>query len=101
MRAILEEIKGLQKKSVPIDAHVDNKTIVEAMYSTKSVDNKHLQIDIIAVKESVASGDVRCIKWCPGSVQLANCMTKKEAHSHLWLKVIQSGCMDLDGWNLD
>ena len=53
------------------------------------------------MKESVASDDVCYIKWCPGSVQLANCITKRGAQSHLLLKVIQSGCMDLDGWNLD
>ena len=96
MRAILEEIKGLQKKSVPIDAHVDDKNIVEAMYSTKSVDDKRLRIDISAMKESGASGDVYCMKWCPGSVQLSNCMTKRGVQkSRLLLKVIQSG------WNLD
>ena len=38
MHAILEEIKGLQKKFVPIDAHVDSKNIVVAMYSNKSID---------------------------------------------------------------
>ena len=92
--------KRLGGEMVSIDAHVDNKNIVEAIHSTKAVDDKRLRIDISAMKEPVVNVEVRCVKLCPGSVQLSNCMTKRAAQRYQLMRVIQSGCMELDGWSL-
>ena len=95
-RKILEDILGLEKKTIPIIAYVDNKSVVEAVHSTKLVDDKRLRIDIAAIIESLESGEIRDIKWCPGEKQLANCMTKIGASSYELLRVLQTGKMISD-----
>ncbi|CAC5390512.1 unnamed protein product [Mytilus coruscus] len=83
----------LKHQTIPIEAYIDNKSVVEAVYSTKLVDDKRLRIDIAAIAESLASKEVNNIKWCPGDKQLANCMTKFGASSYELLQVIQTGKM--------
>ncbi len=50
LRTILEEIKGLEERSVPINAHVDSKNIVEAIYSTEAVDDQRLRLTLVQWK---------------------------------------------------
>ncbi len=83
----MEELKGLEERCVSIDAHVDNKNIVEAIHSTKAVDDKRLRIDISAMKESVVNVEVRCVKWFPGSVQLLYCMKKRATQRHRLISI--------------
>ena len=49
------------------------------MYSTKLVDDKRLRVDIAAISESLTRNVVNDIKWCPGKIHLADCMTKRGA----------------------
>ena len=42
---ILEELLGSSVNEIPISAFVDNKNVVEAIDSTKMVDNKRLRIE--------------------------------------------------------
>ena len=65
-----EDNLDISTKTIPIIAHVDNKTVIEAVYSTKLVDDKRLRVDIAAVSESLARNEVSEIKWCPGTVHL-------------------------------
>ena len=44
-RKMIENILGLPSRSIPIIAYVDNKSVIEAVYSTKLVDNKCLRLD--------------------------------------------------------
>ena len=99
-RILLQEILSVNSDSIPIDAFVDNKSVVEAVHSTKLVDDKRLRIDISAIKESVMKSEVRSIRWCPGSLQLANCLTKRGAQSHQLLQILHSGKLYLDGWEI-
>ena len=47
------------------------------------------------------SGEVNTVKWCPGTAQLANCMTKRSASDAELLNVLQSGKLDIDGLSID
>ena len=85
---------------VPIIAFIDNKSVVDASYSTKLVDDKRLRIDLGAIKEYLDNGKVKAIRWCAGDKQLANCLTKRGASSHMLLQVIQSGLLDIPGIDL-
>ena len=76
--------------------HVDNKSVIEAVYSTKIVDDKHLRIDIAAISESLTTNDVNDIRWCTGKDQLANCMTRHGASGYEFLIVLNSGKMVRD-----
>ena len=62
-RKTIENILGLPSISIPIIAYVDNKSVIEAVYSTKLVDNKHLRLDIAAISESLSTNDVNDIRW--------------------------------------
>ena len=53
-------------------------SVIEAVYSTKLVDDKRLRVDIAAISESLARNEVNDIKWCPGKIHLADCMTNVE-----------------------
>ena len=95
----LEEAIYIQKlfsellgRKLPITAYVDSKSLVEAVYSTKQVNDRRLRIDIGSIKESLKE-EVESIKWIPGSEQLANCLTKRGASGGSFLSIIQSGEM--------
>jgi len=96
IRTMMIELLGISEKSIPILAYVDNKSVVEAIHSTKMVDDKRLRIDIGAIKESVEKGEIAKVRWVPGESQLANCLTKKGASGRQLLSVFQSGKIHLD-----
>ena len=100
LRSLIEEILRITSCSIAIDAVVDNRSVVEAIHSTKFVDDKYLRINIAAIKESIQTGQVRSVRWCPGSIQLANVLTKRGAQSRLLLDILQSGQLNLEGWKV-
>ena len=63
---------------LPVLAFVDNKNLVESIYSTSLVKNKRLRINICVIKETVKIKIVKSVSWCPGSIQIANPLTKRE-----------------------
>ena len=89
IRSLLLELGNWK---IPIVAYVDNKSLIEALYSTKQVNDRRLRIDIGSLKE-LLNGEVESIKWIPGSRQLANCLTKRGASGSDLLDVLQSGRM--------
>ena len=89
LRWIIKEILLLPLKSIPIDAIIYNKSVVEALHSTKIVSDKRLNIDISAIKQSLQSTEICSARWCPGSLQLANSLTKRGALSHILLDTLQ------------
>ena len=75
---------------LPIDAYVDNKSLVDALRSTKLVSDRRLRIDIGVLRQTLEQ-DIRSVEWISGAHQLANCMTKKGACGASLLAVFQSG----------
>ena len=67
--------------------------MIEAIHSTKLVDDKRLRVDIAAISEALARKEVHEVKWCPGKVHLADCMTKRGAAGTELLTVLQNGRM--------
>lgn len=88
---MIEESIGIPQKSIPITACIDNKSVIEAVFSPKLVDDKRLHVDIAAIQEFLETNDINQIKWCSGQAQLANCMTKQGASGYQLLQVLQSG----------
>ena len=66
LKTIMTELLPKQDHSLPIVAIVDNKSVNEALNSTKMVDDKRLRLDIAAIKESIRKNEVNEIKWAPG-----------------------------------
>ena len=79
---------------------IDDKGLVEAIHSTKVVNSKQLNIDISVIKQSLQSKEIISVRWCPGSLQLANSLTKHGAQSHTLLDTLQSSSLNLEGWIL-
>ena len=57
--------------------------------------DKKLRLDLAYIKDFMESGTVSNVSWCPGSLQLANCMTKQGAPGYDLLQVIQTGLMGI------
>ena len=68
----------MNNSDLPVLAFVDNKNLVESIYSTSLVKNKRLRINICVIKETVKIKIVKSVSWCPGSIQIANPLTKRE-----------------------
>ena len=88
LKKMITEILNVE---LPVTAVVDNRSLVEALHSTKLIDDKRLRIDISSIKQSIEIGEIDAVKWCPGIKQLANCMTKKGASGYELLEVFQTG----------
>ena len=58
-RKMTEDMLGISTKTIPVIAKVDNKSVIEAVYSTKLVDDKRLRVDIAAISEFLARNEIR------------------------------------------
>jgi hypothetical protein len=92
-RKLLSNILGLTSNSIPIIAYTDNKSVQDAIYSTKMVDDKRLRVDIASIQELLQKQEIDEVRWCNGSKQLANCMTKQGGSGYELLKVLHTGMM--------
>ena len=63
-----------------INCSVDNKSLVDALHSTKSIDDRRLRIDISILKEMLAKHEINEVSWIDTHSQLANCLTKNGAN---------------------
>ena len=73
-----------------VKCFVDNRSLVEALHSTKLVEDKHLRIDIAALKNLLENRDISSVSWVQSSLQLADVLTKHGASSAPLLEAIQS-----------
>ena len=78
-REVIEEIFNLKDKAVPVKAIVDNKSTVDAIYSTAPLEDKKLRRGVARIKQMLNRKEIRSVSWCPGREQSADCMTKRTA----------------------
>ena len=78
----------VENKTLEIIAIIDNKSVVEALYSTKMVDDKRRRIDISAIKQYLDNDEISSVMWCPGKQQIANAMTKRGASNRDLLHIL-------------
>ena len=91
LREMIREMIGLDEKSLPIVAYVDNKSVIQALNSTKMVDDRRLRIDVASIKESMENNEISDIRWIRGENQIANCMTKRGASPYSLLNIVVNG----------
>ena len=85
-----------------IRALVDNKSTVQAVYSTTatpSVQEKRLLRELGGAREMLELGEVKEIKWVKGNVMLADALTKKGVNSIKLMNVMQKGELDQEFLN--
>lgn len=74
---ILHEISDCG--SLKIRCYTDNKSLVNALHSCRSVEDKRLRIDIAVLRDMLEHGEIAEVAWVDSSAQLADCLTKKGA----------------------
>ena len=89
----MEIINISEKEAIPIHCVVDNKSLIECIYSTKTITEKRLKIDICVIREMIERGEIKSVVWRESQLQLADCLTKTGASSNKLL-------MTLEGRNL-
>ena len=72
---------------------MDNQSVEDALYSTTSVDNKRLRIDIGSIKQMLTTEEVAKIQWIPGDKMTANGLTKRGVQTYDLLRTVQEGCL--------
>lgn len=60
-----------------VNCLVDNRSLVDALYSTKAVDDKHLRINMAVLRDMLSRKDIHSVKWVRSAQQLANVLTKR------------------------
>ena len=76
-RSIVCEILNISIKSehIPIECVIDNKSLKDSIYSTKTLTKKHLKVDICAIREMIEI-EIKLVMWKESKMQLADCLTK-------------------------
>ena len=93
MKSFLCELlnKEISKKVLPIKCYVDNKSLVDSIFSTKTLTEKRLKIDICIIRDMLSKNKVYSIEWCKREAQLADCLTKGTASNTKLLNVLKNG----------
>ena len=81
--------KQTPEQFLPIKCYVDNKSLIDSIYSIKTVTEKRLQIDIHIVCEMIAKKEVTSVEWCKSELQLADCLTKETANCMKLLNILK------------
>ena len=68
-----------------------NKSLYNAIKSSKYAQNKQLRIDIAVVKELISPNEIENVEWIISKQQLADPLTKSGANTKLLLNTIITG----------
>ena len=93
MKSFLCELlnKEISNEVLPIKCYVDNKSLADSIFSTKTVTEKRLKIDIFIIHDMLNENEVYSIEWCKRESQLADFLTKRTASNTKLLNVLESG----------
>ena len=91
---ILSQVLFDNKKEIPIELYVDNKSLYDNVFSVKNVAEKRLRIDIAAIKELVTDEKLN-VNWVETKYQLADGLTKKGVNPIKISNVFQTGFLEV------
>ena len=60
----------------PMHCYTDSKSLVESVYSTKTLKEKRLKADVSVILEMLETKEIQSINLCLSNTQLADCLTK-------------------------
>ena len=78
------------KREVPIVCMTDCKSLLDAVKTTNTLDDKGLRILMAYLRQHFNNNEV-CYVWVPTNLQLADCLTKAGASSALLREVLEQG----------
>ena len=76
IKSLLSELLYEDKKEIPLEAITDSQALHESAYSTKSMQDRRLRIDLSIIREYILN-DKCAITWVPSGEQLADVLTKE------------------------
>ena len=95
IRDRLEEMLCLTSGIIKITLVTDNRSLVDAVHKSTSVENKRLQIDVNMLREMVERDEISEFRWISTEHQMANALTKQGASSdHLLHTLLGSSKYD-------
>ena len=91
LKTVLSEMLGTSSEAIQIICFTDNKSLVESLHSTRTLEEKRLILDQAILKDMMLKGEIKCVKWLEKEKQLADPLTKPTASSVMLRDVIQRG----------
>ena len=89
MKSFISEIYQLPSaESVEITCVTDNQSLHGAAYSTKTITDRRLKVDMCVVRDMRQRSEIQRILWTEAGKQLSDCLTKKGASSMALLKAL-------------
>ena len=62
---------------LPMKCVTDNKSLHDAVYSTKTLTEKRLKMELCAIRESLEKQEIHSVIWVCSEDQFADCLTKE------------------------
>ena len=90
LQSKIEEMLCIDKNSVRISILSDNKSLVDSVHKSTSLENKRLQIDVNMLREMIEKREIAEFRWIPTEHQLANALTKLGASTHNLKQVLMN-----------
>ena len=90
--AMLKEILGMDT-NVPIICKTDSQSLKDAAYSSKTLEDSRLKIDIAVLRDYIRKGELQRIDWVATSDQLADSLTKSGASTMKLMNALKGTCM--------
>ena len=76
------------KPGLKVNCYVDNKSLVDALSSTKSVEDRRLWIDLAVLEDMLAKKEISSVSWIASRQQLADCLKKRGVYTECLRAVI-------------
>ena len=94
LKTIMNEMMNIDNtEQIQIDCYTDNRSLVNAINSSKTLQDKRLILDLALLKEMYHRKEINTIEWVKTDAQLADCLTKRGATAKKLHGVLQSGMM--------
>ena len=83
----LHELLGLENP-LPILGKTDSQSLVDSVYSSKTLEDDRVKVDICVLRDYLRIGELEHIEWVDTKFQLADCLTKSGASSQKLLDAL-------------
>ena len=95
IKTIFTEMMPSQGEPINIQCFTDNRSLKDSIYSTKTLQDKHLIIDMAIIKEMITTKEIESVSWIESELQLVDCLTKRGASATKLLDVLCNGKMKM------
>lgn len=85
----MQELIGKDPQDIPVHIFSDNKSLVDNLHTTTSVEDRRLRIDICVLRDMCQNGEITQLRWIPTELQVANALTKKGCSSLYLYQILQ------------